>query len=94
MIIKDYHDRVKDWVNDKTGWELWFAWHPVYPNENDNTMVWLETVRRKRCVVQRRTLGVTDDARGYKYEIIGKYNDREMPTIMGFTGPTGPTGKP
>ena len=47
-------------------WHNWFAWHPVrVPNEG-NTMVWLETVRRKGFVY------------GYTGHWVWKYKNNEQ----------------
>ena len=36
-------------------WRNWFAWYPVYLDDVDKpTIVWLETVQRKKYAVSQR----------------------------------------
>lgn len=52
---------------DKSQWHIWFAWHPVYINDEDfRQIVWWEDVMRRKVL----DLDLCDGSYCWQYQTI------------------------
>jgi len=69
MIFKNSKERLDEWANKKPGWYKWFAWYPVYFDDEQH-LVWLQLTERKRRIGTKHSLGASYSAKCYDYRLI------------------------
>lgn len=72
MIIRKKKQRIKLWVDKKPNWTTWFAWYPIYLDEEEY-WVWFEKIERKRAIFYRHST-YQDIVYGTKSWIKGYYH--------------------